>query len=241
MKVNGKDNITTATYSVATSLLLIVVSNSSTVTYTNWADETTVEQFLQGAQDDIIYLMGSPVPCSMKNGQIYIKESYTFDDTTYITEVFLDPYTGTVPPDLWPDLATVSLPTTVKTIKTDGTSITDSIEDWDDTLWYSFSASGGNSYTIETTGESDPSLSLFGKSGGLLEIILVNYDKSWMDENAKIVWNCSSSGTYYVAVEGWCDDGYTISVNKSYYRTAGEILVRRLRDIALRRARLNNK
>ncbi len=77
--------------------------------------------------------------------------------------------------------------------------------------WLYFSASGGTTYTVQTFGQTDTYLNLFSPDGAT---IIMSNDDNGADLNAKIVWKCLSSGTYYFEVSSLYGGGgnYTVSV-----------------------------
>jgi hypothetical protein len=79
--------------------------------------------------------------------------------------------------------------------------------------WLSFSATAGTTYTIQTFGSTDTYLNLFSTDGTTL---LTSDDDSGTGPglNAKIVWTCTTSGTYYFEVTSSFGGigNYTVSV-----------------------------
>jgi hypothetical protein len=68
-----------------------------------------------------------------------------------------------------------------------------------DTDWVSFSALTGKSYKIFTTGNTDTRIKVYSSAGSLP---IVEGDDSPGNVNASVVFNCSSSGKYYICVSG---------------------------------------
>ena len=81
-------------------------------------------------------------------------------------------------------------------------------DDYDED-WIKFDAVSGTTYTIETQGSTDTYIDLFGTNGTSL---LLSDDDSGDGFNAKIVWTCPASGTYYFVVAGWDVGSYTVTL-----------------------------
>jgi Ser-Thr-rich glycosyl-phosphatidyl-inositol-anchored membrane family/Bacterial pre-peptidase C-terminal domain len=79
--------------------------------------------------------------------------------------------------------------------------------------WFSFAATAGTTYTIETFGSSDTYMNLFSNNGA--NLISSNDDESGTNTNAKITWTCTVSGTYYFEITGsyGATGSYTVSLN----------------------------
>ena len=86
--------------------------------------------------------------------------------------------------------------------------------------WLKFSATGCGSYTIETSdlrSDSDTCLYLYS-TDGTTEICHDDDDDGGSGLASKIVWNCSTSGTYYIMVKHFSpltfgpETGYNVSV-----------------------------
>ena len=79
--------------------------------------------------------------------------------------------------------------------------------------WFSFSATAGTSYTIETFGSTDTYMNLFSTNGTTL--ISSNDDENGSNTNAKITWSCTAGGTYYFEITGsyGAVGNYTVSLN----------------------------
>jgi hypothetical protein len=79
--------------------------------------------------------------------------------------------------------------------------------------WFSFSATAGTTYTMETFGSSDTYMNLFSTDGATL--ISSNDDESGSNTNSKIIWTCTVSGMYYFEITGsyGAVGNYTVSLN----------------------------
>jgi hypothetical protein len=65
--------------------------------------------------------------------------------------------------------------------------------------WLSFGATSGTSYTMETSGNLDTYMNLFSTDGATL---ISSDDDGGTGYNAKIIWTCTTTGTYYFEVIG---------------------------------------
>ncbi len=74
-----------------------------------------------------------------------------------------------------------------------------------DTDWVYFTAASGKSYKIFTTGSTDTKILVYSSSG---TVPIVQGDDSPGSLNALVVFNCTSSGTYYICV---CGNDETVS------------------------------
>jgi hypothetical protein len=103
-----------------------------------------------------------------------------------------------------------STPAQAAAIVKDGPAQSRTLSDEYDTDWIKFTAVSGTTYTIETHGSTDTYIDLFGTDG---ESLIASDDDSGDDyPNAKIVWTCPASGTYYFTVAGWDVGSYTVTL-----------------------------
>jgi hypothetical protein len=82
---------------------------------------------------------------------------------------------------------------------------------YDDVDWFSFQAVAGKRYRIETGGNLDTYLELYGSADTPLE----EDDDDGSNANGLVEWDCTVSGTYHVKVRGFStvESGpYTISI-----------------------------
>jgi hypothetical protein len=96
-----------------------------------------------------------------------------------------------------------------KAIVKDSAAQSRTLSDTLDEDWIKFAAVSGTTYTIETQGPTDTYINLYGTDGVSL---LASDDDSGTYPNAKIVWTCPSSGTYYFTVAGWSVGSYTVTL-----------------------------
>ena len=87
---------------------------------------------------------------------------------------------------------------TAKRIYPDSASQTRTLKK-NDTDWVSFSAVSGKSYRIFTSGNTDTRIKVCASSS---TVTIVEGDDSPGSLNASVVFNCTSSGTYYICVTG---------------------------------------
>jgi hypothetical protein len=148
------------------------------------------------------------VPASQAAGSGYrIKISSLTLDTVYD---FSDYFTITNPALIGDAYEPDSAPAQAAAIVKDAAPQARTLSDEYDSDWIKFSAVSGTSYTIETRGSTDTYLDLFGTSG---EFVILSDDDSGSDyPNARIVWTCPASGTYYFRVTGWDVGSYTVTL-----------------------------
>jgi hypothetical protein len=110
-------------------------------------------------------------------------------------------------------------------IAVDGTRQTHDFHVPGDQDWLKFNATGGNSYTIETSGlgpESDTYLYLYDTTG---TVEIKHDDDSGVGLASKLSWYCGDSGTYYIMVRHFSSSAfgpetrYNISVVQVFFDT----------------------
>ncbi len=151
------------------------------------------------------------VPSSLLSGSRYrIKITGTVLDTVYDYSDYFTITNPSAPADIYePD----SVYTLARSITKGGAaqSHTLTINDED---WLMFSAVSGTTYTIETQGSLDTWLDLFSTDGQSL--LDSDDDSGSSPPNAKIVWTCPATGTYYFCVTlsmlGSTEGSYTVTL-----------------------------
>ena len=99
-------------------------------------------------------------------------------------------------------------------IVVDGAAGSGDIEEAEDVDYFQFNAVSGNSYTIETGGSNDTTLTLYD-TDGTYELV---YDDDGGEAGLSVIqWDCTYGGTYYVKVGlyGLLTGTYTVSVSSS--------------------------
>ncbi len=135
------------------------------------------------------------VPTSLKTGSGYqIKVSSTTIDTVFDFSETFTIENAVITDQYEPD----SVYTLATLIAKDGPVQTHALSP-DDLDWLTFEAVSATTYTIVTGGTLDTYLNLFSTNGTTL---LTSDDDSGTDLNATIVWECTTTGTYYFRVHG---------------------------------------
>ncbi|MBN2189016.1 MAG: hypothetical protein JW699_06150 [Chitinispirillaceae bacterium] len=148
------------------------------------------------------------VPSSQAAGSGYrIKISSLTLDTVYdFSDYFIITNPALIGDAYEPD----SIPAQAAEIVKDGAAQSRTLSDEYDTDWIKFTAVSGTAYTIETWGATDTYIDLFGTDG--VSLIASDDDSGEEYPNAKIVWTCPASGTYYFTVAGWDVGSYTVTL-----------------------------
>ncbi len=216
--VNGVvTSIDSIIYTTSESPALLIFAANTITGYYNDGYETTIENISYTTLNGKIFVQGSSVDYSVTGDLFKVYQSAVTDSSVQKLDLFYDKYTGNIPPDGWPPVPTKPIPDSVTVISTNGTSLNGALVD-SAVDWYSFTATSGNAYTIKTTGILDTYLRLFEVTGTVLTMINSNDDGSNSDLNAKIIWSCSSDGTYYFNVRGFDDlqvGNYGVSVTSA--------------------------
>ena len=114
-------------------------------------------------------------------------------------------YTASFPPVEW----TTALPNddyepdstyTTATAITVGATAQDHVLYPDDRDWFSFPAQVGTAYAIETTGNLDTYLTLYGAD---VSTFLADDDDGGNELNALIIWHWTTAGAYFFEVRGY--------------------------------------
>ncbi len=224
-------------YTVAQSYIILVISATTITMYTNDEVETNMEVTNYTMIGNKITLMGESFDVAIVGGQLYLKSVYTETGYIDIWEVYFNKYTGAIPPESWPDIPVIQIPTSTTTIQTNGSSLSGTL-DIGKVNWYIFSGIAGKAYVITTTGDCDTYLRLYKTAGSVLELINSNDDMNEDELNSQITWICSANGTYYFSVRGYDDDetgSYGISVLSSLEHYAGTSLFSKRNEIKARK------
>lgn len=226
-------------YTIAESYILLVFHTNTVTSYFNELDETYIEEFPYKTSAGKIIIEGDPVDYTIIGDMLIITQRYVEDDTTEIYEIFFDKYSGTIPPDGWPPIATEPIPSNATNMPTNGTSLNGTLV-IGGVDWYSFTASSGKTYVIETTGDIvDTYLRLYEVAGNVLTMIASNDDGN--DLNARISWLCDANGTYYFSVRAYDDEeegdyGISVKTSRSSYRQDMFISqIRQIRNLRLKK------
>jgi len=148
------------------------------------------------------------VPLSLPAGNGYrVKISSTSPDTA---SDWSDYFTVTNPALIGDAYEPDSSYAQAQLIVKDGAAQSHTLSGEDDKDWIKFAAVSGTTYTIETGGSTDTYLDLYGTDGRSL--LASDDDSGSPYPNAKIVWTCPSSGTYYFTVAGWDVGSYTVTL-----------------------------
>jgi hypothetical protein len=146
-------------------------------------------------------------PSLASNSQYRIKITSTAIDTV---SDFSDSFTITNPALIGDAYEPDSTPALAKPIVKGGPAQSHTLSDSTDEDYLKFVADSGTTYTIETQGSTDTYLNLYGMDG--VTLIASDDDISGTDLNARIVWTCPQSGTYYFEVAGWDVGSYTVTL-----------------------------
>jgi hypothetical protein len=163
----------------------------------------TIASSRYATSGSFLWQVPSPLPAG---GRYRIKIASTTLDTVFD---FSDSFTITNPAligDSYEPDSTYVLATLIAK----GDSESHTLSSADDEDWLKFNAVSGTTYTIETHGSTDTYLDLFGTDG--VSLLLSDDDSGSEYPNAKIVWTCPASGTYYCKAAGWEVGSYTVTL-----------------------------
>jgi hypothetical protein len=215
--VGGQTDTYEETYTVQESYLALSFSGTQVTIYGNEGSETVVETEQYSASGGQIYLYGESLTYAIQGGQLVLTMTETYGADSYTYRMYFAPYSGAMPPSGWPPLAVApTVPTNATSVAVNGAEINRSLAEAA-TDWYSFSATSGTTYIIETSGSVDTYARLYGVEGSNL-IQLSSNDDGGSDLNARIQWTCPTSGTYYFSIEGFDEyesGNYGVSVSTS--------------------------
>jgi hypothetical protein len=109
-------------------------------------------------------------------------------------------YQGVFPLTAWlSGLSPEDYPFNVFSVVADGSTVSAYLEE-EETDWYKFTATAGETYRMGTTGNTDTYMTLYDISTGS---ILDEDDDDGQEYNAMILWTCPASGDYHIRVRGY--------------------------------------
>jgi len=186
------------------------------------ADDYNMETIPYTLEEQTIYTTEDTLQVAFEGNNLVLSQQFTEtveSQTAVITvELMFAPYDGAVPPTEWSSV----IPndsyepddtyTEATAIATGSANTQEHVLLDGDADWFSFSATSGTTYILETTGDIDTYLRLYDTDGTTM---LGSNDDGGTSLNAKLQWTAPADGTYYFSVRGYADSQcglYSISV-----------------------------
>lgn len=211
------------TYSGTESGFILVITADSTISFENCS--TYTDRYASAYTDNgsSIIVEGDTLAYYFQGNQLV----FQMNDASFTSRMYLDEYTGQVPPSTWPPLGSGGTDDEYEPdntyldanpITSDGTAQYHTFT-VNDTDWYMFSAQSGYTYILETGGSRDTYLMLYDADG----TTLLDYDDDGdIDYNALLTWICEADGVYYFSVHEYSGDegDYSVAVTISLGKRA---------------------